>query len=119
VRLLSILALALTLAACSSGDRSAPATTRVSASAATATTTPPECAAALGAVDVYIGDRNAGKVGTPPGSFGQCRYNAATPAPCVDAMRAAADVVDATTPESFTSSVQIYRGAAAACRQLL
>jgi hypothetical protein len=119
VRLLSILALTLTLAACSSGDHSGPATTRVSASTATATTTPPECAAALDAVDVYIGNRNAGKGATPPGSFGQCRYNAAAPAPCVDAMRAAAEVVDATTPESFTSSVQIYRGAADACRQML
>jgi hypothetical protein len=114
-----LLILALMLAACSSGDHVAPATTRGAASAATATTTPRECAKALDAIDRYIIDRTAGKVDTTPGSFGQCRYNAAAPAPCVDAMRAASDVVDTTTAEAFTKSVALYRDAAAACRQRL
>ena len=114
-----LLILVLVLAACSSGDDTAPATTRGAASAATATTTPRECATVLHAVDRYISDRNAGKVVTTPGSFGQCRYNAAAPAPCVDAMRTATDVVDTTTAESFNNAVLVYRDAAAACRQKL
>jgi hypothetical protein len=92
-----LLILALMLAACSSGHDIAPATTRGAASAATATTTPRECATALDAIDRYISDRTAGKVITRPGSYGQCRYNAAAPAPCVDAMRAASDMEDTTT----------------------
>ena len=114
-----LLILVLILAACSSGDDSAPATTRGAASAATTTTAPRECATALDAIDKYVSDRTAGKVVTTPGSFGQCRYNAAAPAPCVDAMRAASDMVDTTTAESFNNSVKLYRDAAAACRQRL
>jgi hypothetical protein len=113
------LILALMLAACSSGVDTAPATTGGATSAATATTTPRECATVLDAIDRYISDRNAGKVGTTPGSFGQCRYNAAAPAPCVDAMRTATDVVDSTSAESFNNAVLLYRDAAAACRQRL
>jgi hypothetical protein len=114
-----LLILALILAACSSGDDTAPATTLDAASTATATTTPRECATVLDVIDRYISDRSAGKVVTTPGSFGQCRYNAAAPAPCVDAMRTATDVVDTTTAESFNSAVLLYRDAAAACRQKL
>src|SRR5687767_6859601 len=114
-----LLILALIVAACSSGDETAPATTSGAASAATATTTPRECAIVLDAIDRYISDRNAGKVVTTPGSFGQCRYNAAAPAPCVDAMRTATDVVDTTTAESFNNAVLLYRDAAAACREKL
>ena len=69
----------------------------------------------LDAIDTYISDRNAGKVVKTPTSVGQCRYNAAAPAACVDAMRAAADMVDATA-ESFNNAVLVYRDAAAACR---
>ena len=111
-----LLLLALILAACSSGDDVATATTRA---VTTVTTTPPACRKALDAIDTYISDRNAGKVVTAPGSFGQCRYDAATPAPCADAMRVAAEMVDTTTAEAFNSSVALYRDAAAACRQKL
>jgi hypothetical protein len=114
-----LLVLALILAACSSGGDISPTTTRGALSVATVTTTPRECATVLDAIDRYVSDRTAGKVVTKPGSFGQCRYNVAAPAPCVDAMRAASDMVDTTTVESFNNAVLLYRDAAAACRQKL
>jgi hypothetical protein len=114
-----LLVLALILASCSSGGDAGSAATRGALNVATVTTTPRECATALDAIDRYVSDRTAGKVVAKPGSFGQCRYNVAAPAPCVDAMRAASDMVDTTTAESFNNAVLLYRDAAAVCRQRL
>ena len=114
-----LLLLVLILAACSSRDDTASVTTREASSIVTASTTPAACRSALDAVDQYIVDRTAGKVIAKPDSFGQCRYNAATPTSCVDAIRVAADLVDTTTTETFNSAVVPYRAAAAACRQQL
>ena len=118
MRLRLLVLLALVVAACSSGNDGAAAPTQA-ASAATATTAPLTCANTLDAVDAYIVDRTTEKTVATPDSFGQCRYNAAAPAPCVDAMRTASDVVDTTTAETFDNTVIRYRSAAAACRQML
>jgi hypothetical protein len=92
---------------------------RGAATTVSATTTPPACRTALDAADRYIIDRTSGKVITTPISFGQCRYSASAPASCVDAMRAASDMVDTTTVESFNSQALRYRDAASVCRQEL